>query len=52
MPYLIGNRTLSALPTEPLVGCRESTNGKPKGLRLSAIFVHPGFQTDFKSYIQ
>lgn len=46
--YMVGDRSLPALPTEPLVGRRVSTDGKPEGLRLPAIFVHPSFQTEDK----
>lgn len=48
LSYVVGDRSLSALPTEPLVGHRVSTDGEPEGLRLPAIFVHPSLQTDDK----
>lgn len=44
LSYVVGNRTLSALPAEPLVGCRVPAEGQAQGLRLPAIFVHPGVQ--------
>lgn len=43
-----GDGRLPTLPTEPLVGCWISTDGKPEGLRLPAIFVHPYLHTDEK----
>lgn len=48
LSYVVGDWTLPALPTEPLVGRRVSTDGQPEGLRLPAIFVHPSLQTDDK----
>lgn len=48
MSYVVGNWRLTTLPTEPLVGCRVSTDSKSEGLRLPAIFVHPSFHTDDK----
>lgn len=43
--HVVGDRGLSALPTEPLVGPGVSTDGESEGLRLPPVFVHSSFHT-------
>lgn len=47
--HVVGDRGLSALPAEPLVGPRVSTDGESEGLRLPPVFVHSSFHTEEQS---
>lgn len=49
---MVGDRTLPALPTEPLVGRCVFTDCEPEGLRLPAVFAHPAFKYKTKGKIK